>query len=251
MKKTIIALMALAGVAMAADVSLSTQVQKANGTNIDLYNSWETYKADTSVVEAIGHKNAVTLTFYVKVSDLYGADGLDTTASYILNSFSYLGWDDDGELGQGETLTVSLGTQSVTSTISDSHKTGSYDPQNTVTFGANQVLTFTSADILTITLKGGKNASGNDTNVGIKYVDTLGTNKLLGSASNLSDDGTMNYWHEDKANGKNAWQTGWKTDAPIINLTATKVVTIAVPEPTTATLSLLALAGLAARRRRK
>ena len=247
MKKTIITLLALTGVALGSDITLSTQVQKADGSVIDVYGSWETYKNDTTVVEAIGHKNHTTLTFYVKVSDLYGAGVLEDGASYTLTSFSYLGWDDDGELGQDETLTVTLGDQSVTSVISDVHVTGSYNPQNTVTFTNKQVLTFTSDDILTITLQGGKNSSGNVTNVGIKYIDTPGSNKLLGSASNLNADGTMNYWHVDKKNSDNAWQTGWKTDAPVISLTATKVV----PEPTTATLSLLALAGLAARRRRK
>ncbi len=240
MKKTLIALMALAGVAAAADtITLGTQVVKGDGTAIDLYTDWETYKTDASVVEATGHKNAGTLTFYVKVSDLFGAGTLDAATSYTLKTFSYLGWDDDGELGQGDTLTVTLGNQSVTATISDSHLTGSYDPQNTVTFAGT--LNFTTADILTVTLTGGENS-----NVGIKYFDSPSTNKVLGSASNLNTDGTMNYWHDDSNNNANAWQTGWKTDAPIIQLTAK-----AVPEPTTATLSLLALAGLAARRRRK
>ena len=240
MKKTLIALVALAGVAAAADtITLGTQVVKPDNTKIDLYTDWETYKADTSVVEAIGHKNANTLTFYVKVSDLFGADTLDAATSYTLKTFSYLGWDDDGELGQGDTLTVTLGTQSVTATITDVHVTGSYDPKNTVTF--TDTLNFTTADILTVTLTG-----GNSTLVGIKYIDSPTNNKVLGSASNLNTDGTMNYWHEDRNNAANAWQGGWKTDAPVVQLTATFI-----PEPATATLSLLALAGLAARRRRK
>ncbi len=249
MKKTIIALMALAGVAAAADtITLGTQIVKDyetdNETVIDLYTDWETYKGDTTVVESVNHKNATTLTFYVKVSDLFGAGALDSATSYTLKTFSYLGWDDDGELGQDETLTVTLGNQSVTATISDAHESGSYDPQNTVTFTGT--LNFTTADILKVTLTGGLDAEGDQTNVGIKYIDSPGTNKVLGSASNLNADGTMNYWHEDKNNNANGWHTGLKTDAPIIQLTAK-----AVPEPTTATLSLLALAGLAARRRRK
>ena len=46
-----------------------------------------------------------------------------------------------------------------------------------------------------------------------------------------------------KDDGDNAWKTG--------SVSALSISTPAVPEPTTATLSLLALAGLAARRRRK
>ena len=250
MKKTLIALMALAGVAM-ADVSLSTQVQKSDGTAIDIYNQWETYKADKSIVEGTDCKNATTLTFYVKVSDLFGAVDLDADASYQLTSFSYLGWDDDGELGNGETLTVTLGNQSVTGVITDKHATGSYNPQNTVTFAADQVLTFTSADILVVTLSG----TGSGDKVGIRYMDSPKTNKVLGTASTLRADGNLNYYHVYSDHGANSFQSGWKTDAPIINLTAAVVAatpeTPAVPEPATATLSLLALAGLASRRRRK
>ena len=249
MKKTLIALMALAGVAM-ADVSLSTQVQKSDGTAIDIYGEWETYKTDKSVVEGHDCKNDTVLTFYVKVSDLFGAVALDADASYQLTSFSYLGWDDDGELGNGETLTVTLGDQSVTAVITDEHETGSYNPQNTVVFTADQVLTFTSSDILTVTLSG----TGSGDKVGIKYMDSPKTNKVLGTASTLRTDGTLNYYHVYGDHNSNSFQKGWKTDAPIINLTASIVAatpeTPAVPEPATATLSLLALAGLASRRRR-
>ncbi len=51
--------------------------------------------------------------------------------------------------------------------------------------------------------------------------------------------------------GNRVWTTGGKTQVTLVSLTDVSSFSDSVPEPATATLSLLALAGLAARRRRK
>ncbi len=235
--------MALAGMTVAADpITLETQLVTPDAT-YGLYSQWEEVKSNTALVENTATTWPSSLTFYVKVGDLLGANSLASTGTYKFSSFSWLGQASGHCTAGDDTLTISVGGKSITGAVQESS-----DCYTTALFSADapNTLTFSTSDILTITLTAGPNDADYGETVEIMYMDTPGTNKLLGSASNLNADGTMNYWHEDRANGDNAWQKGWKTDAPVISMTLTQV-----PEPATATLSLLALAGLAARRRRK
>ena len=251
MKKTLITLLALTGVAAAETaITLETQIITKDGDVYGLYSQWESVKGNTSIVE--GKKttwnkgntsNNKVLTFYVQLSDLLGGDTLATTGEYAITSFSWLGQENGNCSGGGDTLTISVGDQSITGSVQASNNI--YTTAIFKDDGTNS-LTLSSTDILTITLTAGTGQNAHGESVELTFIDTIGTNKLLGSSSNLNSDGTMNYWHVDKANGDNAWDTTVKTDAPVISMTMK-----AIPEPTTATLSLLALAGLAARRRRK
>ena len=259
MKKTIIALMALAGAAVAnSSITLETQLVTGDNVAYGLYSQWDVVKSNTNIVEATkttwnytsgkNNNDNKTLTFYVKLNDLLGGNSLAPTATYEFSSFSWLGQNNGNCSGGGDILTISVGTQSITGAVQQS--TNIY---TTAVFNGDEpnTLTLSSSDILTITLTAGAETNAHGEAVELTFVDTLGTNKLLGSASNLNSDGTMNYWHEDKKNSDNGWDTSVKTDAPVVSMTVRAVAAPAVPEPTTATLSLLALAGLAARRRRK
>ena len=243
MKKTIIALLALSGVAMAAD-SITLESKLVSGDNtFAVYSQWETIQGNTAYIEAKATTYGSTpLTFYVKVADLFGADQLSDTDKYQITSFSFLGHQNGNCSDGGDILTVSLGEKSVSGTV-----TASQNRYTNVVFETpgEDTLSFTSSDILTLTLTPG---SGGNGNVEIMYYDTPRGNQALGAASALNAAGTdLNYFHVDANNNGNGWQTNWKTDAPVVKMS----VVAAVPEPTTATLSLLALAGLAARRRRK
>ena len=250
MKKTLITLLALTGVAVATEpITLETQLVTPDAT-YGLYSQWDTVSSNTAIIEGktttwnnAATNNNTSLTFYVKLSDLLGGNALAPTATYEISSFSWLGQANGNCSGGGDTLTISVGNQSITGITQQSSNI-----YTTALFSedAPNTLTLSSSDILTITLTAGTGTNKDGTSVEITFVDTPNGNKLLGSASNLNNDGTMNYWHEDKNNQANAWQKQWKTDAPVVSMTM-KIV----PEPTTATLSLLALAGLAARRRRK
>ena len=247
MKKTLIALMALAGVVSAGTpITLETQLVTPDAT-YGLYSQWNTVSTNTGLVEQTSTTWNVgdnkTLTFYVKLDDLLGGDSLASTATYEFSSFSWLGQANGNCSGGGDTLTIAVGNQSITGSVQQSSNIFT-----TAIFAddAPNTLTLSSSDILTITLTAGTETDAHGEAVELTFMDTPGANKLLGSASNLNADGTMNYFHEDARNGDNGWQTGWKTDAPVVSMTMT-----VIPEPATATLSLLALAGLAARRRRK
>ena len=248
--------MALAGVAAAETaITLETQIITEDGDIYGLYSQWESVKGNTSIVEGKkttwdrNNTSNKVLTFYVKLGDLLGGDTLASTGEYAITSFSWLGQDNGNCSGGGDTLTISVGDQSITGSVQASNNI--YTTANFEDDGTN-ILTLSSTDILTITLTAGTGENAQGEAVELAFIDTIGTNKLLGSSSNLNSDGTMNYWHVDANNGDNAWDTTVKTDAPVISMTMTAISTAPpIPEPTTATLSLLALAGLAARRRRK
>ena len=250
MKKTIIALLATAALSMASEsFTLETQLVTNTGDTYGLYSQWDSVKGNTGIVEGkktTWNKNNSgnkVLTFYVQLSDLLGSDVLDSTGEYAITSFSWLGQDNGNCSGGGDTLTISVGDQSISGSVQASNNI--YTTALFKEDGSN-TLTLSSTDILTITLTAGTGQNAHGESVELTFIDTPGTNKLLGTASNLNSDGTMNYWHVDKANGDNAWDTTVKTDAPVISMTMK-----AIPEPATATLSLLALCGLAARRHRK
>ena len=253
--------MALAGVASAESVSLETQIVKGEETYAlfsdwqTIYNDWNTdtnptqdgVQHDKSVIEDTANKLASTLTFYVSVSDLLGGDQLIAGQKYELDTFSWVGSDNGWYTGGDRTVTIT----NLTSTSSVSvAMPGVTTKTTTVTTPSTTPLTFVAGDLLQITFTGVADDPATQTNeaanVSIQYIDAQNGNNILGSASALNASGTgLNYWHVDKNNNGNAWQKGWKNDSPIIQLTAH-----AIPEPATATLSLLALAGLCARRRR-
>ena len=248
MKKTIIALMALAGVAAGSDISLESKLVSGENT-YGVYSQWESIKGNTALIEQSKTKYPSSLTFYVKVSDLFGAENLTDTERYQITSFSYLGQASGNCSNGGDILTITLGNQSVSGTVQQSSNVYTsvvFDAPNAST------LSFTSSDILTLTLTGGRDGGANDGLVEMLYYDTPGTNQALGAASALNSTGTdLNYYHKYSNHNGNGWDTTVKTDAPVVSMTVRAVAAPAVPEPTTATLSLLALAGLAARRRRK
>ncbi len=244
MKKTLIALMALAGVAVASS-PITLESKLVSGENIyGVYSQWENIKNDTTLIEGTETTYPETLTFYVKVSDLFGAENLSSTGKYQFTSFSFLGQANGNCSNGGDTLTITVGSQSVTGIVQQS--SNAYTSVVFDTPNANSLF-FTTSDILTLTLQAGFDGGKDNGRVEIMYYDTPRTNQALGAASALSSDGTdLNYFHKYSNNSGNGFQTGWKTDAPVVSMTVTYI-----PEPATATLSLLALAGLAARRRRK
>ncbi len=198
MKKTIIALMALAGVAAATPAEDVTNAILSSG-----------YQAG----------DAFTLTFTIDNTSFDGyttAPVVTLAPSWNINSQAgtYLGFSDtnnsvDGGLTTSEASYTSGNTYEVLGTINVGAEGWFYQVNglNTLTFTITEsTLTMTkgSSDVATLEIAGGLTAS----------------NVVLGS-------------HITGISG--------------LSFTTTP----AVPEPTTATLSLLALAGLASRRRRK
>ena len=227
MKKTIIALLALAGVAAAAD-----EVKPITLTT--------TFKAD------------VTAT--CNLAD-FTAEDLSLTNTDTGNALSSMVAEGDdfksGSLRPNINVDNGSGSWTLDFTISNS---GAKDlTVNSITLNAfafngsgtvqvnNRNFLFTvSADDTTIATDTNLYIAGNSTNGGTLTIDL--TDSLTIAAK---DNMTFSIEVAQGAEGNNSRGAFLGLD------TVSFIGTMSVPEPTTATLSLLALAGLAARRRRK
>ncbi len=261
MKKTIITLLALAGVASAAPVVVTfgnetaperdfitdsffvsdvgeTTYDLKNGATVTLTPSQGKLWAgptDGSVEKTWG--NAAAITAMNTALGLTATNGF-TAADFSTGSGIYYTASGDG--GSSSTLTLNLGeTAKVGDTIT-LFVTAASRAQHTAGFSITGLGDDITLSYAGLNGNGFTAASGSS----VSYSDDLASNwspntesvmifqvtgTLTSTTLTMSQPGTA----------KNGWQT------------LSYVVAPAAPEPTTATLSLLALAGLAARRRRK
>jgi len=198
MKKTLIALMALAGMAMADTYTMP------KGGNLF---------AGAFTLEFTLEENFAVTGDYDILAAYYQVNG----NSYNVNAFL---------LNSDKTLTLNRGGALSATTLT-----------NDVTTGTTDKSTFTTDGTTAYTLGAGTYT--------IKYLG--GTNGS--AAAELYLDGTK----VAGFTGGNHNMNGFNQGGANLTLTTNDSygVTATIPEPTTATLSLLALAGLAARRRRK
>ena len=250
MKKTLIALMALAGVASAASIGYDemTDAQK-NGVNA-YWTEAQTFTFESDVWRNLNTGTSFTISF-----DITNINVVSTGSTIISfgGSHSAAGWD-DGK------LLVRL-SDSGSLTLSNSHGTSTnswseyFDGS---TYGAATVSAYTSDLGLTA-------AESLTTSTTFTFVSDT-ANKTFTIYKNGSQIDQWTNWNTDTGltgvqfgrrwQGGAALGEGETVDFDNVTiwskaLNASDVSALIVPEPTTATLSLLALAGLAARRRRK
>jgi len=227
MKKNILLALMLAGMASAATTyTLDTAIVKtSDGSKVSAFEAaLNKTAAQANNVDGITgagnlsykNTNKPTITFTVK--DMFGVTELPGE-TLQLSTLSFLSRSNNGDIGYGSvTLTVN-GKSSTSSTFSIDSSAGT-SVFRSVTWTFNSPLVFTMDDTLSLTLTIGTTSfgmGGFEQEAGYTYG---GTTK--GLTANSKD-----YY--------NFFRLGVEV----------------IPEPTTATLSLLALAGLAARRRRK
>ena len=256
MKKTIIALFALAGVASADTISPITDTASGSWTThgtaqvkdgvISATNTnWQVDAATYTLTSSLNYATTDTLSFSFNATN-------NGTGNSCL-TLALIGSTNAIVLGHGSYDKPADEIQvAVTSEVS---VTGGYVFANT---NPTDDLTLTAAD----TLSGGMPASGSTSTIsgsiswdGDSWALELGSSATSATLSydlgittldvskimvTIEGGGAPNH-------GDTAWQTPTMSNLSI----STPSVAPAVPEPTTATLSLLALAGLAARRRRK
>ena len=210
MKKTLIALMALAGVACGA-TTIDAQFITAPSTGGDFWSADYELTFTLATEYEIAPSGAVIAAYWGSQQNAANQDpGLSANAIYLTES--------------NGALTLNVGDGKLSSVLGN---TGTLD--NTITFSNGRGTTFTGVTIekgvtYTLTVDGATGA----------MTPTLTWKG--GSATATAYNGNMNCYASPMNYGVN----------PGITIAAPSV-----PEPTTATLSLLALAGLAARRRRK
>lgn len=261
MKKTLITLLALAGVASAAPVVVTfgnetaperdfitdsffvsnvgeTTYELQNGATVTLTpsqgNLWAG-STDGSVEKTWGNAAAITA--------MNTALGLTDTNGFTADDFSTgsgIYYTATGNGGSSSTLTLNLGetakvgdtiTLFVTAASRQQHTAGfsitGLGDDITLSYAGLNGNGFTAASGSSVSYSGDLAANWSPNTESVQIFQVTGT--LASTTLTMSQPGTA----------KNGWQT------------LSYVVTPAVPEPTTATLSLLALAGLAARRRRR
>lgn len=227
MKKTLIALMALASVAAADTYTSSTPAKSADGAQGNYYGFTlapdnATYLT-TDIPGGVTELNLDSITLQTRSGSVTAVDMKvavytyegDSTVGTYLGSSSSTGTDNAADT----TLTLTFSGVTI-------------DPT------ARYQFLFVEADADAVTL---------GTFDGYKSVATA-----WGIAVTNSFDAQIpGGWGTYKGNGINSWEGNY---VPVTTLTMSTVGSTespVVPEPATATLSLLALAGLAARRRRK
>ncbi len=257
MKKTIIAFMALAGVVAAAETSVDIvtsmmpEVKPAfsvASTEINL--SWDpTFKGNAA-------EEATAMT------DAFSSLGINSTGYYTFNQY--------GNNQNSGSITLNSGVLSIGAPSSNDSGSNSGSMFYAAIVSVADLLQgkeFDDLNDITLTLKGDSHGS-NDSWFSIYSMDTTNTLTTIvelaynnDGTTSLKSNGDSNSW-----NGTNSYTIQADaleaTDKVVLlvrhsgssNLEFTDMYATAnltVPEPTTATLSLLALCGLAARRRRK
>ena len=217
MKKTLIALMALASVA-AADTYTSSTPEKTNKGNyygFTLAPANSTYLT-TDIPAGVTELNLDSITLLTR-------DGTYSTDMKV----AVYAYEGDNTVG------TYLGSSSATGTdvAADTALTLTFSGV-TIDPNARYQFLFVKADATDLTLSTFDGYKSAATAWGVSVTNSFTANIPQG-------------WGTYKGNGINSWEGQY---VPVTTLTMSTVV---VPEPATATLSLLALAGLAARRRRK
>ncbi len=225
MKKTIIALFALAGVAAADTYTASTPEKSGAGAQGNYYGFTLAFDNSTYLTTNVPADTELNLDSITLLSRSDGSANDMKVAVYK--------YDADGTVG------TFLGTSS------------------TVQYAANTTFTLTF-DGITVNSSDRYQflyvaASTDDSTLGTFAGYQAAAMSWGTSVTNSFSQNIPGGWGTYKSNGINSWEGQY---VPVTTVTlSTPVPSIppspSVPEPTTATLSLLALAGLAARRRRK
>ena len=198
MKKTLIALMALAGVAAAAE---STMTAPEN-----LYAGAFTFSFELPAELTVSGDYDILAAYY----QVNNGNGYTVNAFKLSNTGALT-------LDRGNSLTAGALTNDSTLTTQDA----------SIFMADGAAYTLTTPGVYTVSYLGGTNGE---------------------AAANLLLDGAVVASFSAGSHNMNGAQAGGLT---LTLLTNDSYAPVSVPEPTTATLSLLALAGLAARRRRK
>ena len=219
MKKTLIALMALAGLAAAETYTASTPAKSGTGAQGNYYGFTLTFDNSTYLTTNVPADTELNLDSITLQSR---SDNSTATAMKVA-VYKY----------EGDSTTGTFLGTSVT-TLADVANDTTY----TLTF---EDITVNSSDRYQFLFVQADTTEDLTTFAGYQAAAMSWGTSVTNSFSASIPGG----WGTYKSNGINSWEGQY------IPVTTVTLSTPAVPEPTTATLSLLALAGLAARRRRK
>ena len=237
MKKTIIALLALTGVAFADDsFTLKTGLEytAADGTKVLYDGTTNPNIANTHYDKADwpgGSVTAENLILTITLNEMFGVpQGIASDAAITLSSVALRG-EKNWCMDEGRRYVISSGQNSISGLLAGAKDDLSQGSD--ITFDLTSFTNLTMESVLTITLLPQEGAGSATFSVGCADVKTLAGNNGSFAWSGVTSNRNI---------------SPWGNECPLVTV---KGSIINIPEPATATLSLLALAGLAARRRRK
>ena len=239
MKKSIIILIALAGAALASDTTYTTTpdqftANKNYGTTYGF-----AFNLSGSVWKTTSNPEGITLGEEVELTSISYIARVESSTEYRKNGYyaivitdmdnTILGWSTNAAIGQNNELFTWTFEDLVLNTET-SYKAIAYD---------SEAITLTKDTTFTLSSTAADNKYMMQ---GTNGVATYSNGTLDFDGSTTGSKSGLQYLKGDSLN----INTGQTQHAPNVTF-----VTKAIPEPTTATLSLLALCGLAMRRRRK
>ena len=260
MKKTLITLLALAGVAAAAD-SITTLASVSDYTISsssfvsfsDENSDW--YAFNNQINAATGFTLQITLTDWAPANGplFYLSTGTTATTALYDTSLVSVGYSANGNgISGNNTGWYGAALFSGTGTMKTDTQSGGAVTYAYTSMERDELPSHAKSSSLDATLF----ITSNGGTVTLYEVDNDSVLTKICSTTNLSE-GVANsivFAEWARANGSHTTNDNRATigiTAYKGALTETQMTSLIVPEPTTATLSLLALAGLAARRRRK
>lgn len=262
MKKTIITLLALCGVATAAD-SITTLASVSDYTISsssfvsfsDETSDW--YAFNNQINAATGFTLQITLTSWTPANGplFYLSTGTTETSALYNTSLVAVGYSNDGNSLSGWHGATLFNTDNGSMGSSNPNVAGKNPGPVTYEYTSNsrtELPSHANSGSLEATLF----VTSNNGTVTLYEVDNDSVLTKICSTTNLSEGVAKSIvfaeWpRENGAHSTNGNRATIGITAYKGALTETQMTSLIVPEPTTATLSLLALAGLAARRRRR
>ncbi len=249
MEKTIIALLALGGVA-AADTDITYTIQNTVTSTADNFTSkgfiWDLDAEGNTALTLTSSPEGESLSAYIELVSITLNTG--TTNGNAVGAFSIVITDTDFNIVGWSTTTSTANKTNTWNFVAGENKPVILDSSKEYLFLADTATSFTLGTTL--------GATATEMRYGTKGVTNYGADKL---DFDSTDSGLYNGFQCIKVTSSDGQYTGYSTsnviytnaDAFAQYAPAITIVAKSVPEPTTATLSLLALAGLAARRRRR
>lgn len=266
MKKTLVALLALAGTAMAnytivTDTSLYTNPNawvyvwtgNGNDNSWNTGNNWEYYQSasDDSADSNADYKPVNADPAFIGYTFDYVAGSQILTASNEVITVTTPTWmGGSGRVYLGSNVTLVGANNGYSANQSITYHFGDFSGTSVISMGA-----FWMQGGATVNFAGEVTMTENEFSYTLFTATNMAQNAGTWNASGVSvvdaNGNTLTYTTDEDKIGTAGYYWLESTYAGEGTTNAVMLVAKAVPEPTTATLSLLALAGLAARRRRK
>lgn len=209
--KQILMTVLLAGsVAVGAQkVTLDTAIEHPDGTRTSLYenHTGDMLRGGCTSRQGVGE----SITFYVEVLELLGANRMEDRKEYKLDSFSLIGHPAGWWTGHGREMIISNGESRLVRNIPECTDEVITVHQKNV----KKPFTFKSGDMLEVTI-----ICRQDTEAHVEYFDAPPPPaKIKGTAMNLRPDGTL-----PKGTGvDNKYEKLWRFNSPAVRIRATQV----------------------------